>query len=287
MTRCAGIVFALCLVAGCSSARSTKQYELKGQILGIKPEAHEMLVKHDDIKGFMPAMTMPYKVKNDALLRGKEAGDLITATLEVSESTGVLTSITKIGHAALDVPPPAVTEGQPVAVLSPGEEVPNDLFVDQNATARALSQFHGHRVALTFIYTHCPMPDFCPLMDRNFAAIQGTLKKSPELSDVRLISVSFDPRNDKPPVLKEHADKLKADPAIWSFFTGDPGVISHFAAQFGLAAIYDDKDPVNITHTLRTVVIDPDGKLVKSYTGNRWTPSELIADLKTVPAPAH
>lgn len=287
MTRRFGIALFLFFTAACSPP--AKQYELKGQILGIKPEAHEMLVKHDDIKGFMPAMTMPYKVKSDALLKDKEAGDLITATLEVSESQGVLTSITKTGHAAMDVPPPAdtTTGVQPVEVLTPGAQIPNELFVDQNAKALAFSQFKGHRVAMTFIYTRCPMPDFCPLMDRNFAAVQGTVKKAPEMSDVQLVSISFDPKNDKPPVLKAHAETLHADTAVWRFLTGDLDVISHFAAQFGLSVVMDDKDPKNITHTLRTVIVDADGRMVKIYTGNSWTPSQIIADLKALPAPAH
>jgi protein SCO1 len=281
-----GLTVFVFFVAGCSSAPAPKTYELKGQILGVKPEDKELLVKHEDIKGFMPAMTMPYKVKDEALLKGKQPGDLITATLEVNETQGFLTSITTTGHAALDVPPAAETV-QPIEVVTPGKEVPNELFVDQDAKAVAFSQFKGHRVALTFMYTKCPMPDFCPLMDRNFATVQNTLKKAPEMSDVRLISVSFDPKNDKPAVLKKHAERLKADPAVWSFLTGDEEVISKFAAQFGLSVVFDEKDPTNINHTLRTVVIDPDGKLVKTLTGNSWTPSELIADLKAVPPPAH
>jgi protein SCO1/2 len=287
MIRRPGIALLLLLTAGCSQAPPAKMYELKGQILGLKPEDNELLVKHEDIKGFMPAMTMPYKVKDGALLKDKAPGDLITATLEVNETEGVLTSITKTGHAELDVPPPAETTAKPIEVLTPGQEVPNDLFVDQNAKALAFSQFRGHRTAVTFIYTNCPMPDFCPLMDRNFVAVQGTLKKAPELSDVRLVSVTFDPNTDKPPVLKKHAEKLHADAAIWSFLTGDPEVISRFSAQFGLSAVMDENDPKNINHTLRTVIIDPDGKLVKIYTGNSWTPSQLIADLKAVPAPTH
>lgn len=280
------VALSVIFVASCSSSPTGKTYELKGQILGLTPEAQELLVKHEDIKGFMPAMTMPYKVKDAGLLKDRQPGDLITATLEVNDTQGFLTSITKTGHAALDVPPPAETI-QTIDVLTPGKHVSNELFVDQDANATAFSQFKGHRVALTFIYTKCPMPDFCPLMDRNFVTVQETIKKAPDMADVRLISLSFDPKNDTPPVLKKHAARLKADPAIWSFLTGDEEVISKFVAQFGLSVVYNPNDPFDINHTLRTAVIDPDGRLVKTLTGNSWTPSELIADLKAVPAPAH
>lgn len=281
----------VCLVAAsasgaCRRPTAPKQYELSGQVLGIRPDALEMLVKHGDIPGFMPAMTMPYKVKDDALLQGKAPGDLITATVAVTDAQGVLTSITTTGHAAIDQPPAAETTA-PLEVLTEGMPVPDEFLVDQDGTARALSSFKGHRVAMTFIYTSCPMPDFCPLMDRNFAALQGSLRKSPELADVRLLSVTIDPKLDKPPVLKAHARKLNADPKVWSFLTGDEEHLSRFAAQFGLAVVNNDKNPRDITHTLRTVVIDPQGILVKTHMGNSWTPSDLLADIKAVPPSAH
>src|SRR5216684_4047722 len=97
----------LLFAGACRQAPPAKEYQLAGQILGIKPEEREVLIKHGDIKGFMPAMTMPYKVKDAALLEGKQPGDLITATLVVSEREGVLSSMTKTGHAAIDTPPPA------------------------------------------------------------------------------------------------------------------------------------------------------------------------------------
>ena len=90
-----------------------------------------------------------------------------------------------------------------------------------------------------------------------------------------------------PAILKAHAATLKADPAMWTFLTGDEANLSHFAAQFGLAVVRNDKDANDISHTLRTVVIDGDGKIVKTFSGNSWTPAELLASLKAVPAPAH
>ena len=278
-------ILLLALLPGaCSRSAPTKTYQLTGQILGILPDAREMLVKHDDIKGFMPAMTMPYKVKDPSLLEGKVAGDLITATLEVNDSSGVLTAITKTGHADIE-PTPATQTLSPIKVLTEGDTIPEEILFDQDGKARPFSSFRGHTVALTFIYTTCPMPDFCPLMDRNFATVQVALKRSPELSHVRLASVTIDPVRDTPAILKDHAAKLKADPALWSFLTGDEANLSHFAAQFGLAIVRNDKDANDISHTLRTVVIDADGKIVKTFSGNSWTPAELLASIKAVPAP--
>ena len=274
----------LVLVAGCRRQEPpAKQYELTGQIISVKPEQQEVLVKHGDIPGFMPAMTMPYRVEDAGLLQGKQAGDLITATLVVGENSAHLSAITKTGHADIaDATVPGITATD---LLDPGDQVPDNVLVDQDRTPRLLSSLRGHRLALTFIYTRCPIADFCPLMDRNFSEVQQAIKKTPELSDVRLVSVTLDPGFDTPAVLKEHARALRADPAMWHFVTGDKEELATFWKPFGITAEPGDASAA-VVHNLRTAVIDPQGKLVKVTSGNMWTPTELLADLKAAPAPA-
>jgi protein SCO1/2 len=276
---------AMLVVTACSRTAPTREYQLQGQILDVKPETSEVLVKHGDIAGFMPAMTMPYKVEDAKILAGKEPGDLITATLVVGETEAHLSRIDKTGHAAIEnADAPEITESQ---ILKPGDAVPDTALIDENSATRPLTSLKGHRVALTFMYTRCPQPDFCPLMDRNFAAIQNEIKKTPGLGDVRLVSVSFDPANDTAAVLKTHAKTLQADPSVWHFVTTSPGDLKGFAAKFGVTAEPSDESPAILTHNLSTAVIDADGKLVKIRPGNMWTPADLIADLKAAPAPAH
>jgi protein SCO1/2 len=273
------------VVSACSRTPPAKEYQLQGQILDVKPETSEVLVRHGDIPGFMPAMTMPYKVEDPKVLSGKAPGDLITATLVVGETEAHLSKIDKIGHAAIvDATAPAITESQ---ILKPGDAVPDTTLLDEDNAARPLTSLKGHRVALTFMYTRCPQPDFCPLMDRNFAAMQSEIKKTPGLGDVRLVSVSFDPANDTPPVLKTHAKTLRADPAVWHFVTTSTGDIKGFAAKFGVTSEPSDDNPAVLTHNLSTAVIDAGGKLVKIRPGNMWTPADLLADLKAAAAPAH
>jgi protein SCO1 len=273
------------LATACSRTPPSKEYQLQGQILDVKPQTNEVLVKHGDIRGFMPAMTMPYKVEDGKLLAGKAPGDLITATLVVGETEAHLSKIDKTGHAPIEnTGGPEITASQ---ILKPGDPVPDATLVDEDNTARPLTSLKGHRVALTFMYTRCPQPDFCPLMDRNFAAVQNEVKKTPGLGDVRLVSVSFDPANDTPAVLKTHAGDVKADPAVWHFVTASPADIKGFAAKFGVTAEPSDESPAVLTHNLSTAVIDADGTLVKIRPGNMWTPADLIADLKAAPAPGH
>jgi protein SCO1 len=279
------LLVAVIAAVACNRTGPTKQYQLTGQILDVKPDTNEVLVRHQDIPGFMPAMTMPYKVEDARLLAGKQPGDLITATLVVGETEAHLSTIDKTGHAPVEnASGPAITESQ---ILKPGEPVPDTKLVDETNKPRTLTSLKGHRVALTFMYTTCPQPDFCPLMDRNFAAVQNEIKATPALADVRLVSVSFDPGHDTPAVLKMHASALKADPAIWHFVTASTEDIKGFAAKFGVIAEPSDESPAVLTHNLSTAVIDADGKLVKIRPGNMWTPADLIADLKAAPAPPH
>jgi protein SCO1/2 len=276
----------LCLViavaaASCGPRTPAREYELTGQILAVRPERREVVIKHQDIKGFMPGMTMPFTVRDAGLLTGKQPGDLVTATLVVGETEAHLSSLTTTGHAPVETPPPP-----PAAdVLSPGQTVADAGLVDQDGKARPFSSFRKHRLALTFIYTRCPLPDFCPLMDRHFASIQKTIADRSEFSDVRLVTVTLDPAFDRPAILKAYARRRGADPEVWSFLTGEPAEVSRFVTQFGLYVEHNPENPIDITHNLRTAVIDPEGRLVSVHSGNDWTPAELVAELKAAPAP--
>jgi len=267
------------LLAACSQQPPARQYELKGQILGIDAARNEVLIRHGAITGFMPAMTMPFPVKDAGLLSGKEPGDLVTATLVVTDLSAHLSSLTRTGHAPIEAPPPT-SEGP--RVLVPGEPVADAPLVDQRGKPHPFSAFKGHRVAVTFIYTRCPLPEFCPLMDRHFVSLQKDLKGDAALKDVKLVTISFDPTTDTPEVLTKHAKSLGADLARWTFLTGDRDDVDQFASRFGVAIERSLTDQRDITHNLRTAVIDADGKLVKSYTGNEWKPEQLLADLKAV-----
>ena len=262
---------------------SAREYELHGQILAVRPERSEVVIKHQDVKGFMPGMTMPFTVKDPDLLKGKQAGDLVTATLVVGDTSAHLRTLTTTGHTALTEPPPP----PPPDIRQPGEALVDATLVDQDGAPKPISSFRGHRVAMTFVYTRCPLPDFCPLMDKHFATLQTTLASTPSLADVRLVTVTLDPAFDTPRILKAHAKRLAADSSRWTFLTGDPKEVNQFGSQLGVYVEHNPTGSSDITHNLRTAVIDANGRLVKIHTGNDWTPADLIADLTATPAPAH
>jgi len=280
MYRIIHLVCLLAIAAACS-APDRHEYQLKGQVLSIAADHKEANIKHEDIPGFMPAMTMPYKVRDAEQYANLVPGDLITATLVVVSNEAYLKDVKKVGSAPLEKSAaPSASSG--FELLKPGEAVPNTVFIDQDNKVRDFASFKNSVVLITFIYTKCPMPDFCPLMDRNFKTIQARLEKDPSLKNVHLVSVSFDPLNDTPQVLKMHAGSLGADLKRWTFLTGHRDDIDQFAMRFGVAITREMNDPTNITHNLRTAIIDKQGVFVKSYTGNEWKPDEIVADLKNV-----
>jgi protein SCO1/2 len=278
-------LFLALVASACTKTADERRYTLQGQVVSVVPTHQEATIKHEEIKGLMPAMTMPYKVKDARLLDGIAPGDLITATLTVVPNDAYLTAVKRVGQAPLEKPSATSSNGAPAAsgfeLLKPGEAVPDADFVDQSGKRRDFSSFKGSTVVLTFIYTRCPMPTFCPLMDRHFAAIQKKLVEDPAVGRrVHLASVSFDPAHDTPPVLARHAAELHADPKRWTFLTGSRDEVDRFAARFGVSVARALNDRGDITHNLRTAIIDADGKLVKVYTGNEWTPEQILADLK-------
>ncbi len=276
---------AAAIAAGCARSSDHREYTLQGQVLAVAANRQQATINHEEVKGFMPAMTMPYRVRDPKLLDGIAPGDLINARLVVVTNDAYLSEVRKVGEAPLPPPPqaaaPAASPG--LELLKPGDPVPDATFVDQDGHKRSFRAFRGSPVLVTFIYTKCPMPTFCPLMDQHFAVIQKQLKDDPALKGrVRLVSVSFDPTVDTPPVLKDHARTLGADPRVWTFLTGDREEIDRFALRFGVSVVRAPNDPRDITHNLRTAIIDGDGRLVKVYTGNEWTPDQALADLAPV-----
>jgi len=264
-----------------------RTYALSGQVQSITPDRNEAMVKHGEIKGLMPAMTMPYRFKAKSDLDGLKPGDLIDGTLVIVSNDAYLTGVKKTGEAPIEKPPPeSLVTGQNLdrakQLLQPGDTIPDGDFVDQGGRKVKLSAFRGSTVVLTFIYTRCPLPTFCPMMDRHFVSIQEHMKADRALKGVHLVTVSFDPTRDTPAVLRAHAKELDADLSVWTFLTGKEQAVDDFAGKFGVFVVRNPNDQRDITHNLRTAVIGPDGVVKKIYTGNEWTPEDILMDLKPV-----
>jgi protein SCO1/2 len=280
--RASVLLAAAVFATGCSREPEARTYQLKGQILAVSAATNYLLVAHEDIPGFMPAMTMSYTVKDAALLKDRVPGDLITATLRVAPDLAWLSAITRTGSAPLpDGAPTKVPAAAGVQLLKPGDSVPATALTDQDGAGLALPDHKGTALVVSFIYTRCPLPQFCPLVDRRFAEIQTLAAANPAVrGKVRLISISFDPGTDRPAVMRAHAAKAGADPGVWRFATADEATVDRLAAAFGVNVIREQDG--TITHNLRTAVIDPQGRIVSIHDANAWTAAAIVDELTAV-----
>lgn len=276
------IVMLALVASACSRpASDRREFTLQGQILSVQAGRKEAVIRHEEIPGFMSAMTMPYNVVDAKEYADLAPGDLITASLIVEPTRAYLEKVKKVGSAPLEALAPSEAASG-FELIKTGAPVPNQTFVDQDGKSVSLDSLRGSAIVVTFIYTTCPMPEFCPLMDSNFAKIQARLKEQNNLLKAHLLSVSFDPQVDTPAVLKKHATALGADPRLWTFVTGDRDEIDKWASGFGVSISRAMNDPRDITHNLRTAILDRQGNLVQTYNGNEWTPAQVLADLRVM-----
>jgi protein SCO1/2 len=269
--------------AGSCARSAAREYELEGQVLAIDRARQEITIKHGDIPRFMPGMTMPFKVRDATLLADRVPGDLVRATLVVEGAEPHLRTLRRIGHAPIPASTPLPTPPNSLAVGHPVDDL---TLVDDTGASRRISDWRGRAIAVTFVYTRCPVATFCPLMDRQFKAVQDQVGSNDDLRGrVQLLSVSIDPDHDTPPVLARHAAALHADPSIWRFLTGARADVERFGAQFGVTVLPEESG-TGIVHNLRTAVIDPGGKLATVLNGGEWTPADLIEELRRALRPA-
>jgi protein SCO1/2 len=268
------------IAGGCGPRRSAneKRYPIKGQVVAVNQNDHTATISHEDIPGYMQAMTMDFKIKSDADLQMLKPGDQITGTLVVDDASSWVEILSIVEGAAPNVEIP----GEP----KPGDEVPDFGLVNQDGHRVHLGQYKGKALALTFIYTRCPQPDQCTLMSSNFAAIDRELLTQPELyQKTHLLTVSFDPDYDTPRVLRSygaaHSGRYSDETfQHWEFATGSKDEVKGIAQFFGLRYFHDtESGNEQVIHSLRTAIIGPDGKLLKLYRGNDWKPEQIVSDL--------
>jgi len=279
------------IVAGChrespategqQAAGHIKTYKLRGKVLSTNEKTGEATLQHDAIPEFMEAMTMPYKLKDPSVLSELHPGDLITADIEVSDDANmdtVLDHIVVIGQGKPDYKPTAVYH-----VPTAGDDVPDFALTNENGRRVHLEEFRGKAVLITFIYTSCPLPDFCPRVTHNFAELEKELAKQPKLYEkTHLLSASFDPERDTPATLKRYGEGYIGAGAAkafrhWDFAVADKKTLPEMAHFFDIG-LSSEKDGT-ITHTLSTTLIGPDGKVAAFYPGNGWTAKDVMADL--------
>jgi protein SCO1 len=272
-------------------------YHLRGVVRQVETELSHVRIAHEAIPDFMPAMEMRFAYQDRGFLEELKPGDVVEGTLRVESENGAAVDYELIGlEVTKPAPLPTLVQGsargelrrvERTQQLETGALVPDFTMTTQEGKPQRLSDLKGNVVVLTFIYTRCPLPDFCPLMDRKFAELARTVAALPSRARaIRLVSLSFDPDHDTPEVLRKHAQMRGAAPPLWTYAVASHAELAKIAAPLGLFYSPGERE---IAHNLCTVVIDPEGKLARLDLGrerNNWTAGDLTKTVYALlPAP--
>lgn len=295
-------ISAVALAAGCRKANpqgaqqespqvaqtpaNAKVYHLHGRVLSIDQANSSLMIDGDEVPGFMGAMAMPYPVRNKDEMTKVKAGDEITADIIVPQGNDspYIQNIVVVKKSTAAPTPTAMTDHEP----QPGDAVPDFALIDQNGKRIHLSSYRGDALLITFIYTRCPFPDFCPLVSRNFAKIYADTKANRTLSShMRLLSISFDPDHDTPAALRKYARTFNGTTGgnpygRWEFAVIPKDELPKVTEFFGVTVARNDG---TLVHSMSTSVITPDGKIYSWREDTDWKPQDLIADAMATLSP--
>ena len=271
-----------------SLVSSTKRYPIRGTVVRIDAQDGQITLQHDAIPGLMEAMTMPYPVTDRSALSELHPGDKIMATVLADPSPQGpvnlrLSEIVVIAQAKPDYPQPVQYH-----VPAPGDQVPGFTLLNQSGRKIDLKQYRGQVLLMTFIYTRCQLADYCPRMERNFAEIDQQLATDPKLyKDTHLLSVSFDPAYDTPKVLKSYGGAYtgkysKETFGHWEFAAPNEKDLPKMEQYFDVGVTPGEKG--TLQHSLATVVIGKDGKVIAFYPTNDWDVTTVLQQVKQAAA---
>jgi protein SCO1/2 len=283
----AKIALTLCIAValiGCEHGPKpdgAQHYDVRGIVRGFSPDRSTIEIEHETIPDFMPSMTMPFSARNQAEIANLRLGDAISFRMTVTQKDFWIDQVKKIDrnqvHVAEPHPQPTVSSSAS-ARLREGDMMPSFSLTNQDGKRISLDAFRGQPVVLTFVFTRCPIPNFCPRISNNFSELQKAIKADTgALAKVRLLSITLDPGFDTPEILKQYGESHAADGKIWSFATGNPKEINALTQTF---AVYVQTEGGTISHGLATVLIGKNGKVEKIWRGNGWTPPEVIQEIR-------
>jgi len=256
----------------------TQTYTVNGRVAGIEDDGRTLVVEHEEIPGYMPPMIMPFSVADSSMTASLETSDAIQFRLAVTDDSASIIALRELPDTAVARNPaqtvtPIDTAGGGTQMLKRGDHVPADLtLTNQAGKTIQIGDYRGQAVVLTFIYTRCPLPNYCPLMSKRFATLQPQLREQYG-SDVQLLSISFDPAYDTPEVLRDYAAKYTDRLDTWTFATGDSTQVQRATELFGVFTQKTTED--EITHNLTTALIGPEGRVRRLWRGNDWAPEDV------------
>lgn len=266
-----------------ASTNAATRYVVKGVLKESNPDRKRLRIRHEEIPGYMMAMTMEFEVRDASDLKALKPGDPLEFVMWVTDTDGWISDVRKVGTntvalvATNSEAPPKVEHYQPLMV---GDRLPDFALTNQLGAPVVFSQFKGQAFAFTFFFTTCPFPTMCPRMSNNLKEVYEALSStSGGPTNWHLFSITIDPQIDKPSVLRAYAENHGGDAKHWTYLTGEESKIEVLGKHFGLNFF---REGGALNHNLRTVVVGPDGVISKIFVGNEWKSSELTEELRRV-----
>jgi len=268
-----GVKSAGSLPSSSGEATNLRSFTAKGTVTELKPDGRTVVIQHEAISNYMSAMTMPFKAKVPEELAGLHRGDEISFQLQVTESESWVDGITKIGTVSL---PPIQTPAKATTGRS-NHPLLDYKFTNELGQAVSLNDFRGQALGITFFYTRCPIPDYCPRLSKNFQEAQQKLESLPGApANWHLLSISFDPEFDSPQLLNAYGNSYQYDPKHWSFLTGPADKIGELARQSGVSY---ESDAGTINHNFRTLIIDANGHLQMIFPTSGDLSDQIVTEI--------
>jgi protein SCO1/2 len=279
----------ICFAAACQKSQpqtasgEAKRFTLKGKVVSVDAAKKKAEIAHDDIPGYMDAMTMSFPIRADWVWEDLKPGAEIRSELVVDDAKGEywLENIGIIAAPNPNQPAPPVDE----RFAQIGREIPDFTLTNQDGKRFSLKDYRGKALAITFIYAQCPLPDYCIKMSTNFSDLANQVRDTDLKDKIRLLSISFDPSRDTPEKLKQYGTGylgkgVQPDFTVWQLAVGSDKEVRDIADFFGLRYEVDPNDKTQFSHSLRTAVIAPDGKVTKIFPGNDWTANDLLREMR-------
>ncbi|MCA1562754.1 MAG: SCO family protein [Acidobacteria bacterium] len=252
------------LLSGCAVG-----HQARGLVLRVDPAASAVTVSHEAIPGYMDAMVMRFTAANPSDLADVRPGDRIQFRIKVTGNRTVIDRVALLSAAPAD--DSLIMSPAKPSLVAIGQLVPDFTLTNQDGYPVSLASLHGKVVALTFIYTRCPLPDYCPRMMAHLNAVRDRFGDRLNV-DLALLTLTFDPKYDTPAQMKQYAQHYRADVPGWHFLTGGASQIARVCSLFGVEFWPDEG---LITHTLQTAVIDREGRLAATIEGKDFSARQL------------
>jgi protein SCO1/2 len=264
-----------------SASADAKRYTLRGRVVTVDKAQKKANIAHEEVEDYMPPMTMDFPIKDEWVFDELSKDAEIRADLVVDNDGFWLENVAISAAPNPNQTPLPIKED----VVQIGKEVPAFTLTNQDGKRISLKDFRGKAAAITFIYARCPLPEYCIKMSTNFSDLARQLHTSDLKNEIRLLSVSFDPKTDTPKALKDYGLAYlrgieNPDFTVWQLATGTDKEVKDIAGFFGLRYETDESDKTQFNHSLRTIVITPEGKVQKVFSGNEWTTGDLLRELQ-------